>query len=156
MLAAAPALFLALFLLASPVTELVLPGDTDVATADVREGAPVVMVVFDELPTTSLLDRDGGIDRERYPSFAELAERSTWYSQATTVFDSTTHAVPAILDGRRAEEGSLPTSPSTRGTSSRCSATPTGSTSPRRRPTCARRGCARTPPRRASPTACAR
>jgi Sulfatase len=108
-LAAAPVLFLALFLLASPVTELVLPGDTEVATADVRSGAPVVMVVFDELPTTSLLDRDGRIDRERYPSFAKLAERSTWYSEATTVFDSTTHAVPAILDGRRAEEGSLPT-----------------------------------------------
>ena len=108
-LAAAPALFLALFLLASPVTELVLPGDTEVATADVREGAPVVMVVFDELPTTSLLNRDGRIDGERYPGFAELAQRSTWYSQATTVFDSTTHAVPAILDGRRAEEGALPT-----------------------------------------------
>lgn len=108
-LAAAPVLFLALFLLASPVTELVLPDDAEVATADVQSGAPVVMVVFDELPTTSLLDRDGRIDRERYPSFAELAERSTWYPHATTVFDSTTHAVPAILDGRRAEEGSLPT-----------------------------------------------
>jgi Sulfatase len=108
-LSPAPVLFLALFLFASPVTELVLPDDAEVATASVRSGAPVVMVVFDELPTTSLLDRDGRIDRERYPSFAALAERSTWYSDATTVFDSTTHAVPAILDGRRAEEGSLPT-----------------------------------------------
>ena len=74
-----------------------------------RSGAPVVMVVFDEFPLTSLLDRDGRIDRVRYPSFATLAARSTWYSRATTVFDSTTHAVPAILDGRRPREGSLPT-----------------------------------------------
>ena len=67
------------------------------------------MVVFDEFPLTSLLGRDGRVDRVRYPNFATLAARSTWYSRATTVFDSTTHAVPAILDGRRPREGSLPT-----------------------------------------------
>jgi Sulfatase len=108
-LSPAPLVFLALFLLASPVTELVLPDRTAVATADARAGAPVVMVVFDELPLTSLLNRHGRIDRARYPSFARLAARSTWYSHATTVSDSTTHAVPAILDGLRPREGGLPT-----------------------------------------------
>jgi Sulfatase len=108
-LAPAPLLFLALFLLGSPVAQLVLPEHAEVATAGVRPGAPVVMVVFDELPVTSLLDRDGRIDRVRYPSFAALAGRSTWYSRATTVSGSTTHAVPAILDGRRPVKGGLPT-----------------------------------------------
>ena len=108
-LSPAPLLFLALFLLGSRVTQLVLPEDAEVATASARPGAPVVMVVFDEFPLTSLLGRDGRIDRVRYPSFATLAARSTWYSHATTVFDSTTHAVPAILDGRRPRKGSLPT-----------------------------------------------
>ena len=78
-LSPAPLLFLALFLLGSGVTQLVLPGRAEVATASVRSGAPVVMVVFDEFPLTSLLDRDGRIDRVRYPSFAALAARSTWY-----------------------------------------------------------------------------
>jgi hypothetical protein len=108
-LSPAPVLFLVLFLLGSGVTQLVLPEDAKVATASTRSGAPVVMVVFDEFPVTSLLGPDGSIDAVRYPNFAALAGRSTWYSHATTVFDSTTHAVPAILDGRRPREGSLPT-----------------------------------------------
>jgi hypothetical protein len=108
-LSPAPVVFLLLFLLGSGVTQLVLPEDAKVAAPIERRGAPVVMVVFDEFPLTSLLDRDGRIDAVRYPNFATLAGRSTWYSHATTVFDSTTHAVPAILDGRRPREGSLPT-----------------------------------------------
>jgi hypothetical protein len=87
----------------------VLPEHAEVSTANVRPGASVVMVVFDEFPVTSLLGRDGRVDRVRYPNFATLAARSTWYSHATTVFDFTTHAVPAILDGRRPRKGSLPT-----------------------------------------------
>ena len=108
-LSPAPVLFLVLFLLGSGVTQLVLPEDAKVAAASTRSGPPVVMVVFDEFPLTSLLARDGTIDGVRYPNFATLAGRSTWYSRATTVFDSTTHAVPAILDGRRPRKGSLPT-----------------------------------------------
>ncbi len=108
-LSPAPVVFLLLFLLGSGVTQLVLPEDAKVAAPTESRGAPVVMVVFDEFPLTSLLDRDGKIDAVRYPNFATLAGRSTWYSHATTVFDSTTHAVPAILDGRRPREGSLPT-----------------------------------------------
>ncbi len=108
-LSPAPLLFLALFLVGSGVTQLVFPEEAKVATPSAPAGAPVVMVVFDEFPLTSLLDAEGRIDRVRYPNFATLAGRSTWYSRATTVFDSTTHAVPAILDGRRPREGSLPT-----------------------------------------------
>ena len=107
-LSPAPFLFLALFLLGSPVRQLLLPEQAE-ATADAGPGAPVVMVVFDEFPSTSLLARDGRIDRVRYPNFATLAGRSTWYANATTVVDSTTHAVPAILDGRRPRKSGLPT-----------------------------------------------
>ena len=99
-LSPAPVVFLLLFLLGSGVTQLVLPEDAKVAAPTERRGPPVVMVVFDEFPLTSLLDRDGKIDAVRYPNFATLAGRSTWYSHATTVFDSTTHAVPG--DPRRA------------------------------------------------------
>jgi Sulfatase len=108
-LSPAPLLFLALFLLGSSVTQLVLPRHAAVAAVGARAGAPVVMVVFDEFPLTSLLGRDGRIDPVRYPNFAALAAHSTWYSRATTVFDYTTQAVPAILDGRSPRKGSLPT-----------------------------------------------
>jgi hypothetical protein len=110
-LSPAPVLFLVLFLFVSPVNQLVPGDDVRVSTASAgpRPTAPVVMVVLDELPANSLLGRDGRIDRVRYPGFAALAARSTWYTRATTVFDSTTHAVPAILDGRRPRKGRLPT-----------------------------------------------
>jgi hypothetical protein len=71
---------------------------------------PVVLIVFDEFPTTSLLGKNGRIDSVRYPWFAALAKQSTWFPNATTVHDSTFAAVPSILDGRlhRHREGALP------------------------------------------------
>jgi len=69
---------------------------------------PVVMVMFDELPVTSLLARDGTIDRIRYPNFARLAGDSTWYVNATTAADLTQLAIPSALDGRSPRRGATP------------------------------------------------
>lgn len=69
-----------------PVTETSLP--------------PVVVVVFDELPTDALLKPGGEIDAARFPNFAALARTSTWFRNGHTVYDSTFKAVPAILDAR--------------------------------------------------------
>jgi hypothetical protein len=63
------------------------------------------MVVFDELPLTSLMGPGGQIDASRYPTFAGLARDSTWYRRATALHDSTGLAVPAILDGRYPRAG---------------------------------------------------
>src|SRR5262245_55643632 len=57
----------------------------------------VVLLVLDELPGDSLLDRRGRVDRVRYPNFAALAGDSTWFRNAYSVYDSTTKAVPLIL-----------------------------------------------------------
>ena len=65
----------------------------------------IVMVVFDELPLTSLIGTGGRIDAGRYPSFARLASTSTWYRGATAVHDSTALALPAMLDGRYPKRG---------------------------------------------------
>ncbi|HEX2296081.1 MAG TPA: sulfatase-like hydrolase/transferase [Actinomycetota bacterium] len=65
---------------------------------DIRP-APVVFVVFDELPLASLLDGRGGIDDERFPGFARLASISTWYRNATTPQTFTKEALPALLTG---------------------------------------------------------
>ena len=96
----APVLVLVLFLAFSPVSRLLeTPPEPHLAKAP--SGAPVVMVVFDELPTVSLLGADGELDAARYPNFARLAEDSTWFRNATTVHEWTTGAVPSILTGER-------------------------------------------------------
>ena len=61
---------------------------------------PVVVLIFDELPLVSLLDDEGEIDAELFPSFRRLASQSTWFRNAVTVSDATHLAVPAILTGR--------------------------------------------------------
>jgi Sulfatase len=83
----------------------------DAPGADVRVAtpAPVVLVVFDEFPVSSLLRPDGTIDAVRYPNFARLAADATWYPRATTSHGSTTHAVPVILTGQLPRQDELPT-----------------------------------------------
>ncbi|HEV2773731.1 MAG TPA: sulfatase-like hydrolase/transferase [Thermoleophilaceae bacterium] len=104
-LAPAPAVFLVLFLLLSPASRLTLGGQSEARADPVAARAPVVMVVFDELPLVSLLDARGRIDARRLPSFAALASDATWFRNATTLSDQTTKAVPAILSGRRPRAG---------------------------------------------------
>jgi sulfatase-like protein len=65
----------------------------------------IVVVVFDELPLTSLMEPGGRLDDSRYPAFAGLAGDGTWYRGATAVHDSTALAVPAMLDGRYPRPG---------------------------------------------------
>jgi hypothetical protein len=65
----------------------------------------IVMVVFDELPLSSLMGAGDRIDASRYPAFAGLADDATWYRRATAVHDSTALAVPAILDGHYPRAG---------------------------------------------------
>jgi hypothetical protein len=66
----------------------------------------VVLLVLDELPGDSLLGPRGRIDAVRYPNFAGLAGDATWFRNAYSVYDSTTKAVPLILDGREPRGGS--------------------------------------------------
>lgn len=65
-----------------------------------HERPPIVFVVFDALPSPMLTKAPGVLDAERYPNFARLAGAATWYSNATTVNDSTVKSIPAMLDGR--------------------------------------------------------
>jgi hypothetical protein len=108
-LSPAPLIFIVILLLGSPVSKLVLPQD-EVAASEVDSAtdAPVVVIFFDELPASSLMDEPGRIDARRYPAFAELAASSTWFPYATTVADGTTDAVPALLTGELPARDSVP------------------------------------------------
>src|SRR5215211_5294153 len=64
-----------------------------------------ILLIFDEFTSDSLLDRHGRIDPVRYPNFAALAADGTWFRNAFSVYDSTTKAVPLILDGLKLHKG---------------------------------------------------
>lgn len=66
----------------------------------------VVLLVMDEFPGDSLLGKGGRIDSVRYPNFAALAGDGTWFRNAFSIYDSTTKAVPLILDGMKPRKGS--------------------------------------------------
>ncbi|HEX6425521.1 MAG TPA: sulfatase-like hydrolase/transferase [Acidimicrobiales bacterium] len=109
--------FLAQFLFASPTSAIVFGGrhggPGPAVTAAVAEAAgddapPVVVLIFDGMPTGLLLDGEGRIDGELYPNLADLAARSTWYRNHTTVAPMTLRAVPAILAGRAHEQTVAP------------------------------------------------
>ena len=61
---------------------------------------PIVFVVFDELPTSSLQRPDGSINEHRFPAFAALAAEADWYSRAVTTAMQTTRAIPSLLTGK--------------------------------------------------------
>jgi hypothetical protein len=106
-----PAIFIFpyLFLFDSPVKKVVFPEEEPLAVAVKAENPiPIIMVVFDEFPVTSLMDEHRGIDPVRYPNFAALARDSYWFRNATTVSDHTHIAVPAILSGNYPQQNKLP------------------------------------------------
>ena len=103
-------LFPLLFLLYSPVRRIVFPQpDTTDRGLEVKATAPVVMVVFDEFTSVSLMDEHHDIDPLRYPNLAAFAKESTWFRNATTVNPATAKALIAILTGLRPDPHSLPT-----------------------------------------------
>ena len=97
-------------------------GGVHVATATAKplvdpQGTPakvphkpyVVLIVMDEFPGDALRDAHGLIDPVRYPNIAALAANGTWYRNAWSKYDSTTKAVPLILDGMAPRPGTRQT-----------------------------------------------
>ncbi|MCY3926680.1 MAG: sulfatase-like hydrolase/transferase [Acidobacteria bacterium] len=75
--------------------------DSTIARAPYFESdLPIVLIVFDELPTSSLQRPDGSIDDRRFPSFAALAESADWYVGAVTAGLQTAKSIPALLTGK--------------------------------------------------------
>ena len=109
-LSPAPLVFLALFLFSGSISELAFPNEASARTIGGVTQSPIVVVLLDELPVNTLLDADGKLDKERYPGFAELADSSTWFENAYTIYDSTERAQPAIMDGNLPEKDHQPIS----------------------------------------------
>ncbi|OYW21262.1 MAG: hypothetical protein B7Z55_05950 [Planctomycetales bacterium 12-60-4] len=69
---------------------------------------PIILVVFDGLVATAIMDENREIDAIRYPNFARLAAHAHWFQHTTTVHPRTDHAVPAILSGRYPTDSTRP------------------------------------------------
>ena len=69
----------------------------------------VFLLIFDELPTVSLLNESLFIDDRHFPNFSKLAETSHWFRNASTVSVATTSSIPAIVSGNFPEPGYPPT-----------------------------------------------
>ena len=110
-LSPAPLLLLLLFLLVSPVSDIVTAGDAEAKDVKGGSNAPIVFLGLDEFPGTSIMDAQGKIDAKRFPGFAELARSSTWFPNTHSIYDSTSRAWPAIMDGNYpVKDKRLPTS----------------------------------------------
>lgn len=82
------------------ISAICFPAQPITVQREVARPVPVVMIVFDGLSGMALLDETHQIDAARYPNFARLAAKGTWYRNATTVHYRTDNALPALLTGR--------------------------------------------------------
>ncbi len=102
-------LFPTLFLFFSPISTLLFSSPVDIAQVKINDPPPIVLVIFDEFSSISLMNENRQIDAERYPNFAALAEDATWFRNASTMSSWTPAAVPAILTGSYPIPNRLPT-----------------------------------------------
>jgi len=70
----------------------------------VKSETPVVMIIFDELPVSTLMAAKDQIDEKLFPGFASLAQTATWYPNTATVAEYTIQAIPALLTGNMPPE----------------------------------------------------
>ena len=99
-LAPAPLVFAALFLFASQASDVIFASTPEVQAASFESRMSVVLVVFDELSSASLMGRNQRIDAAASPNSASLAGDSTWYRGVTTEYGMT--------EGRRAVDPHRP------------------------------------------------
>ena len=105
-LSPASLIFAGLFLF-GPISQELGPAQQTAATNKPLPKAsdtPVVMLIFDELAVSALMDANRDIDESVFPNFKRLANHAHWYRNTSTVAGSTTLAVPAVLTGKYPQE----------------------------------------------------
>lgn len=60
--------------------------------SEAKPHPPIFILVLDEFTRPALLDGGDKIDAARFPHFAELAQRSTWFNNATANAENTTRS----------------------------------------------------------------
>ncbi|MPZ53466.1 MAG: sulfatase-like hydrolase/transferase [Acidimicrobiia bacterium] len=107
----APLLIVALFLLTGPVSALVWSGDEiGAAVGSDAADTPVVVLVTDEFPLSTIMSGEGEFVEEGFPNLARLADDGVWYRNAVANAAGTAQGIPAIATGKITKLGDLPTS----------------------------------------------
>ncbi len=95
-----PVISLVFFLVFSDSSGLIWEEDAEAETnVSIKNPAPVVVLVFDEFPVSSLLREDGNINRALFPNFAKIADSSQWFRNFASNSIATTDSIPIILSG---------------------------------------------------------
>jgi hypothetical protein len=68
-------------------------------SASIERGDTVFIFVFDELGR-QVLERDGRVDRTRFPNLAALADGGVWLADATANYSPSCQSIPSLLSGR--------------------------------------------------------
>lgn len=93
-------IFPIIFAMNDQVRKIIIPSKSvETMNVKVKGNTPIIMVIFDEIALTYLMNKNREIDNTRYPNLAKLANESYWFRNTTAVADGTVHAVPAILSG---------------------------------------------------------
>jgi hypothetical protein len=101
--------FAAWFLLVTPASEIALARTGDLPDRGVvGSPAPVVLLVFDEFPLATIIGSNGALLADLFPNLAALAADGVWYRNAVGVRQQTEEALPTILSGVGAGQGSIP------------------------------------------------
>ena len=72
------------------------------------ETGPLIVLIFDELPTSALLDPNGDIRASWFPGIAQVAKDGAWFPQSWSSHTSTEFALPTMLTGRQPDGTSPP------------------------------------------------
>jgi len=108
-LAPAILIFPVLFLFNASVQKVVSPEKEPASVSfNIDNQPPIIMVIFDELPMSSLMDTNQQVDPIRFPHFAALAQDASWFRNTTTVAGGTLQIVPAILSGLYPDKTLMP------------------------------------------------
>jgi len=103
-------IFPVLFLFNASVYKVFFPEkDPSAIEIKIDRPAPIIMVVFDEFPVISLMDKRLNIDPIRYPNFASLGRDAYWFRNTKAVYATTLHEIPAILSGSYPGPSRMPT-----------------------------------------------
>ncbi len=106
-------LVLVAFFLWSGSVRAAMSSDSGGEAIEIDTPAPVVFLLFDELPVTSIMRSDGTLNEVRFPNFARLARHTTWFVNAFANSPSTTVSVPSILSGRYPDDDDVSSVPVT-------------------------------------------
>jgi hypothetical protein len=76
------------------------PARVEPPRSELSPQVPVVWLVFDELPLSSLLDHSMEMDAALFPNFARFAARSYWFRGAASAYMDTERSLAAAMSGR--------------------------------------------------------